>query len=131
MNYSDAIKMYWDKTTKCPDKKNTPTRVYKKDNTYELSCDGWKLLINKDDFTNIFDELDILYKSGKYKEYDEYVAIIKKEFNKIKDLDNEIKKIQKKLDKLYTLRKENYDKDEPNKEKYKKLFIKEKNKWNK
>ena len=33
----------------------------------------------------LFDELDILYKSGKYKEYDEYVAIIKKEFNKMKN----------------------------------------------
>ena len=51
MNYSDALKMYWDKTTKCPDKKNKPKKIYKTDNTYELSCNGWSLIINKDFFS--------------------------------------------------------------------------------
>ena len=126
MNYSDALNMYWDKTTKCPDKKKTPKKIYKTDNTYELSCDGWSLVINKEDFTNIFDQLDVLYDNGDYTTYDDYVKIIKKEFIKMKELKDETKKVQGKLDELFKLRKENYDKDEPNKEKYQKLFIKEK-----
>ena len=126
MNYSDALKMYWDKTTKCPDKKKTPKKIYKSDNTYEMSCDGWSLIINKEDFTNMFDQLDILYDKGDYTTYDDYVTFIKNEFNKIKELDNQAKELQNTLDELFKLRKESYDKDEPNKEKYQKLFAKDK-----
>lgn len=109
MDYIDALKFFYDKTSTCPDKKTIPSRRITK-NTLEMICKNWKLVIEKEERTNVYNILQKLLDNRDYKTYDKYIQLIidmKKKIDKLNEENinniNELKLLYNKREDLYIL----------------------------
>ena len=109
MDYIDALKFFYDRTSTCPDKKTIPSRRITK-NTLEMICKNWKLVIEKEERTNVYNILQTLLDKRDYKTYDKYVKVIIDIKKNIDKLNNENTNKIKELNLLYNKRENLYTK---------------------
>ena len=109
MDYIDALKFFYDRTSTCPDKKTIPSRRVTK-NTLEMICKNWKLVIEKEERINVYNILQTLLDKRDYKTYDKYVKVIIDMKKNIDKLNNENTNKIKELKLLYNKRENLYTK---------------------
>ena len=109
MDYIDAVRFFYDKTSTCPDKKTIPLRKTT-DNTLELRCKNWKLVIEKEKRENVFNVLEKLLNERDYDTYDKYIQLIIDNKKKIDKLEEDSNRKIEELNKLYIKRNNDYEK---------------------
>ena len=114
MDYLDAIKMFYDSSSTCPDKKTIPTRSAF-ENTLEMRCKNWKLTIDKQKTVNVYDKLENLLNDREYTIYQNYIKLIEEGKKKIAELRKKEKLIEEDIAKLFSIRKEVFSKIDINK----------------